>query len=101
MSPVITHTSRTNWTPKLSNSSPRMEAAATRNFLGLGRQCAELPLPIGRLQFDNRGEVLSACQALGQVEDGICIPLGDINEFAVERHGTLAGGVEGPFEHLD
>ena len=41
------------------------------DFLGLGRQCAELLPPIGRLQFHHLGEVLSARQALGQVEAGI------------------------------
>ena len=58
------------------------------DFLGLSRQCAELLAPIGRLQFDDLGEVLSARQAIGQVEAGIQVPLGDVDDFMVERRSA-------------
>jgi hypothetical protein len=47
------------------------------DFLGLSRQCAELLAPIGRLQFHDLGEVLSARQAVGQVEAGIQVAAGE------------------------
>ena len=55
------------------------------DFLGLGRERVELLPPMGRLQFHDLGEVLSARQAVGQVEAGIQVPLGDVDDFTVER----------------
>ena len=71
------------------------------HFLGLGRQCTELLLPIGRLQLHHLGKVLCAGQALGEVEAGIYIPPGDVDDLAVERRGALACGVEGFLEGRD
>ena len=62
------------------------------DFLGLSRQCAELLAPIGRLQFHDLGEALSARQARGQVEARIDIASGDVDDLAIERGSTLAGG---------
>ena len=53
---------------------------------------------MGRLQFNDLGEILGACQSLGQVEAGIYVPLGDVDDFAVERCSTLASSVESPFK---
>jgi hypothetical protein len=55
------------------------------HFLGLSRQCVELLAPMGRLQLHDIGKLLGARQALGQVEYEIYIPLGDVDDFAVER----------------
>ena len=41
------------------------------DFLGLGRKCIDLLLPIGCLQLHDLGEVLGPGQALGQVETRI------------------------------
>ena len=65
---------------------------------GLGRQCIDLLAPIGRLQFDYVVEVLGSRQARREVEVGIYVAPGDINDFAVERDGTLPRSVEGPLK---
>src|SRR6188472_140642 len=49
---------------------------------------------MGRLQLHDVGEVLGAGQARGQIEDGIQISPGDVDDFAVECRSTLAGSVE-------
>ena len=53
------------------------------------------------MQLDDLGEVLGAGEALGEVEGGIQIALGQIDELAIEGGGTLAGGIEGPLEGID
>src|SRR6478736_1419445 len=68
------------------------------DFLGLSRQCAELLSPIGRLQFHDLGEVLSARQAVGQVEAGIQVPLGDVDDFMVERRSAPPRRIKGSFK---
>ena len=64
------------------------------DLVRLTPQCAELFAPIGRLQFHDLTEVLSACQALGEVEAGIYVPLGDVDDFAVERCCALPRRIE-------
>ena len=55
----------------------------------------------GRLQLDDLAEGLGAGELLGEVEGGIEIALGKIDELAIEGGGALAGGVERPLERVD
>ena len=55
----------------------------------------------GRLKLDDLGEVLGAGEALGEVEAGIEIALGNVDELAVEGGRALAGGVERTLERID
>ena len=68
------------------------------DLLGLGRQCAELLAPIGRLQSHDLGEVLSARQARRQVDTGIQIAAGDVNDFMVERRSAPPRRIKGSFK---
>ena len=68
------------------------------NFLGLSRQCAELLAPIGRLQFHDLGEVPGARQARGQVEAGIQVAPGDVDDFTVERCCAPPRRIKGSFK---
>ena len=71
------------------------------DFLGLRRQSAELLAPIGRLQLHDIGKVLGARQAFGQVEYGIYIPLGGVDDFAVERCCAPPRRIERSFKRRD
>ena len=65
------------------------------HLFGLSLQGGELLLPEGRMQFDGLGDALGANQVLGELEAGIDVPLRDVDPFAIERDGALAGRVEG------
>ena len=62
------------------------------------RDVADYLLPIGPLQLQDLGEVLCARDALGQIEGGVYISLGDVDELSVERNNTLAGSIEAPLK---
>ena len=56
---------------------------------------------MGRLQLHDIGKVLGSRQAFGQIEYGIYIPLGDVDDFAVERRCALPRRIERSFKRRD
>src|SRR6476646_802222 len=67
----------------------------------LTRKHVKLVADEGRLQLHDLGQVLGAGHAPGEVEAGIEIALGNIDELAVEGGRALAGGVERALERID
>src|SRR5665811_1999002 len=71
------------------------------NLAGLAREHIELAADEAGLKLDDLCEVLGARQALGEVETGIEIALGDVDELAVEGGRALARGIEGALKRID
>src|SRR6476469_7537763 len=59
------------------------------HLLRLSAQRAELLLPIGGMQLHRLGEVLGTGQASREIEPGIDVALGDVDDFAIEGHRAL------------
>ena len=59
---------------------------------------AELIAPIACLQLHDLGNAFRCGEALGEVEPGIDIALGNVDDLAIERRGALACRVESLFD---
>lgn len=82
---------------RLPNRPGRIGANLRReraHLLGLSAEDIELLAPIGCLQFDNLGEVPRSSQALGKIEAGIDVALGNIHDLEIECGSALADRVE-------
>src|SRR5262245_40417741 len=71
------------------------------DLVRLACEHVELLADESRLELDDLGKVLGAGEALGEVEGGIQIALGKVDELAVEGGRALARRIEGPLERVD